>query len=396
MTVTLKSFSLTAVQNSHEIQDWLKQFPVPQRSTAVDLVLKLKFVPGDVYSDWLKKTLLNLDGRFAVYAVRKFVGDDPHILWDAKGECARHVIRSSGSEDLVRSVFRSLLRLEPRRFFDHPSLKQLRESRPDEIVLLDDSIGSGKRTLDYINAMLGNPTFLSWWSYGRIKFHVISFLRNDDSRQSIIRKMPGSDHATRRYPKSSKVSFSSYKVYRATSLREHWGSRFESILDLCESTTEVPKSRRLGFGDTMSNVIFYHSVPNNIPGLLWFNSQKWQALFPSRVLPSWAQRLLEGSTSNLRQDALSKEMITLLSQIKRGVRVKSSLSREVGLDLPIIAELLTSAQESGFLTQAFRLTKRGDQLVKESSRHVRVQIFDRSLYIPKKWSVDQEDVQPLD
>ena len=146
----------------------------------------------------------------------------------------------------------------------------------------------------------------------------------------------------------------------------------------------------------MSNVIFYHSVPNNIPGLLWFNSQKWQALFPSRVLPSWAQKLLEGSTPNLRQDALSKEMITLLSQIKRGVRVKSSLSREVGLDLPIVAELLTSAQESGFLTHAFRLTKRGDQLGKESSRHVRVQIFDRSLYIPKKWSVDQEDVQPLD
>jgi len=397
MDFLLKSFSLAPIEKLAEIRTWVGQFPEQYRATAIDLVLKLKFVTTDVYVEWLKTKFLQFgEGPFAVYAVREFYRDEPQVLWDIAGESTKHVIASRGSEDLVRLVVASLLKLNKERFYDHPSLNELREKKLGQIVLVDDSIGSGNRLSKYLKAMLSNRSFLSWWSYGKIRFHVLAFARNKEADEVIIDNMVGSDHPKRRYPKSQKITFHSYKTYRAKSLKQHWGSGFQSIVELCQSVHALPKEKRLGFGNTMSNIVFYHSIPNNIPGVLWARSHAWQPLFPRRVLPIWAQHLLNKSNSINPGDKISRILITLLRHIKRGVKTKSSLARELGFDVAIIEHLISAAYASGFVTDKNRLTRAGAEVVWKARELPSQYDYDRGLYIPKKWRVDRETVQPFD
>ena len=188
--------------------------------------------------------------------------------------------------------------------------------------------------------MLKNRSFLSWWSYGKIRFHVVAFARNSEAEKVIIDDMIGSDHPRRRYPKSQKIKFYSHCIYRRADLRQRWGTEFARILNLCKSVTAVRKRWRLGFRETMSNIIFFHSVPNNIPGVLWSKTEKWQPLFPGRVLPLWVSDLLESRPSIAIEKKIPKSLMSLLQHIKRGVRTKSGLSRELGYDIAVIDQLI--------------------------------------------------------
>jgi hypothetical protein len=213
----------------------------------------------------------------------------------------------------------------------------------------------------------------------------------------IVDSTPGSNHHVRKYPKSSKVEFTSPSVYQVPHLESRWGGQFQSIIDLCQSQKAIPANYRLGFGGTMANTVFYHSVPNNIPGLLWFRSQKWAPLFPGRTVPAWLPRLLEGASQVTPRGAkVSETLIATLRSIKRGVRNQHSLARVVGVDAAILEQLLASGRQSGFLTEGNRLTKAGKQVIWDANQRPEVDVFDRSLYVPKKWRVDRGTVQPFD
>ena len=244
--------------------------------------------------------------------------------------------------------------------------------------------------------MFKHPSFLSWWSYGKIRFHVVAFARNSQADKVIIDGLAGSDHPRRRYPKSKKIEFYSHRIYRADTLKERWGTQFKRIIDLCGSVNAIREDRRLGFGDTMSNIVFYHSVPNNIPGVVWVKNTNWRPLFPARVLPTWVIRLLDSPKSVAAESKVPTSLVNLLRQIKRGVRTKISLSNELGFDIAVIDELILAARASGFLTESGRLTKVGAQVVWEAGHSISQPEYDRSMYIPKKWWVDRETVQPCD
>jgi len=386
------------LESSSEIRTWLQQFTHPDRVTAENLLLKLKFVTWNVYSEWLRQTLSGLSADpCALYAVRKFDKNESRSLWDPSGDTIKRSISSQGSEDLVRSVISGLIKVNSKRFLDHPSLRDMRLRKASEIVLIDDSIGSGKRVSDFIEVMMENRTFRSWWSYGWIRLHIISFARTFEATKIIVDSTPGSDHACRKYPKSKKFQFTSPPpVYQISHLESRWGSRFQAIVDLCLSQKTIPASCRLGFRGTMANMIFYHSVPNNIPGLLWFRSEKWAPLFPGRTVPAWLPRLLEGASQIPTRGAkVSETLILTLQSIKRGVRNQHSLSRVVGVDIPVLKQLLASGRQSGFLTEGDRLTRAGAQVIWEANQRPGVDDFDRSLYVPKKWRVDRGTAQPF-
>jgi hypothetical protein len=146
----------------------------------------------------------------------------------------------------------------------------------------------------------------------------------------------------------------------------------------------------------MSNLVFYHSVPNNIPGLLWYSSAKWVPLFPGRSVPEWLPSVLEGSSqvSTQKIGKLSETLITTIRALKKGIRNQNSLARAVGVDIPFLQQLLASGRQSGFLTEGNRLTKAGAQVIWEADRRPKIDDFDRSLYVPQKWRVDQGTAQP--
>lgn len=404
-----KQISVNKIETSPEIAQWLTQFSDSQQAIAKNMLSKLKFVTRDEFTRWLQRAILDLPKEtiYALFSVRKLAQENQEntdsqesqekkLLWDLKGEVVNRPGHSQGSEDLVYSVVSNLVRSNKESLLDHPSLTELKKRKIRSYVLIDDSIGSGDRVSEFINSMLANPTFLSWWSLGLIRIILVSFTRTKGSEARIINRVRGSDHGRRKFRKSDKIRFISEFVYNEEWLETRWGNKYNEIITLCHSKKKICAWARLGYGGILSNIIFYHSVPNNIPGVFWFSNKKWQGLMSGRAIPNWLLNLLE-NTSKQENDAslcLSSEVIKLLELIKRGVRDVNSISLRLNTDCSYTEKLIQYVEMLGLLTSNKRLTKLGLSKILGSKRIRIDNVWDYSLYIPKFWSADQRSIQP--
>lgn len=392
-----QQLSTAAIEQSPEIQSWLSQFSNGNRQAAKMLLHHLKFVSRDEFSTWLRSAMGRLpDGEtHALYSVRK-LDKTQTVYWDTAGNPVVRPGVSQGSEDLVYSLISNLVRSSNGKLLDHPSLSDAKGQKIRNYVLIDDSIGSGDRVARFMNAMLAHTTFLSWWSFGWIKFYVISFARPREGEANIIANIRGSDHWKRKFRKSAKISFSSEIVYGVDWHESRWGSSSAQIIRLCEGVAKIPNKWRLGYGGVMANLVFHHSVPNNLPGVLWWGkSGKWNALMPGRSLPEWLLNLLTGAPSaNGASSVISGEMSRLLALVKRGVRSKRSIAIRLGVDHGYAIDLIAHAEKLGLLTPQVRLTADGLDRLIQSGRRLTIPEWDRSLYIPSSWCAGRATVQP--
>lgn len=392
-----QQLSTVAIDQSPEIQSWLSQFSAGNQQAAKMLLHRLKFVSRDEFEAWLRRTVgaLPSSETYALYSVRK-LNDTQAVFWDEAGNSVVRPGTSLGSEDLVYSLISNLTRSSNGKLLDHPSLDALKDRKVRNFVLIDDSIGSGDRVSGFINAMQAHPTFLSWWSFGWVKLHIISFARPREAEKRVIAKIRGSDHGKRKFRKPDKITFGSEVVYEVGWYEARWGESHAEIINLCRAQTKIPTKRRLGYGDVMANIVFYHSVPNNIPGVLWCENGRWNGLMPGRAIPGWLLSLLAApaSVSNTA-NALSDELFKLLALVKRGVRSGRSLAMRLSVDHGYANDLIVHAKSLGLLTPQLRLTCVGlDQLV-QSGQSTTLPKWDRSLYIPSSWCADRATVQPL-
>ncbi|MDP1638802.1 MAG: hypothetical protein Q8L62_12170 [Candidatus Nitrotoga sp.] len=394
-----KQLSVAAIDSSPHIAKWLSQFSSDKQITAKMMLSKLQFISRDMYSKWFRKTIAVLPsvGIYALYSVRK-LKDDETVLWNEQGQIIARPGISQGSEDLVYSLISNAVRSNQTRYMDHPSICDLHTKRVHDIVLIDDSIGSGDRVSKFINAMLRHATFLSWWSLGLIKVHIISFARPRETESKIIAKIRGSDHGKRKFRKSSKVFFSSEVVYSTDGIESRWGINFRDILDICDQPAIWSGVRR-GWGEVMANIVFYHSVPDNLPAVIWFKDAKWEGLFPERALPDWLLALIDaqnnrGQTERHPETNVPNEIINLLRLTKLGVRSIASIALRLNCDHIFATALLEKAKASGFLNEHHRLTSAGVDILKALEVQS-VSTRDRTLYIPTSWCAGQTTIQPL-
>ncbi len=187
-----KRLSLESIEMSQEIQAWLTQFSVDDILTAKTLLSRLEFISIKEYSEWLMKELSLYSGlrQVAIYSVRKFEGGK-QCLWQEDGKTQPRPASTQGSEDFVSSIISTVNRQHNNCFLDNPSLPDLRENRVRSIILVDDSIGSGKRISNFIRMMTNSNTFMSWWSFGYIKFHIVSYARTIQSEKYIQTHLAG-------------------------------------------------------------------------------------------------------------------------------------------------------------------------------------------------------------
>ena len=405
MKVETKQLSYDMIEKSPEILNWLSQFDDSKRKTAISLLSQLRFVTREVYSAWLldKLTPAQFGNKSAIYAVRKFL-DDQSALWDDKGEVINRPGISQGSEDFVYSLVANAVRDHQTTFFDHPSLCALKDEQIHDIVLIDDSIGSGNRVSDFIKSMMVSKTLKSWWSFGLIKIWIIAFARTKESEKYIISNTPGSDHPRRKYRKSSKFTFVSEIVYSKERLVNRWGVQWQNILELCDSETKVKGKWRHGFGRVMGNIVFYHSVPNNIPGVLFYNGSSWNQLVARSGTPQWLRTLLDNpkkpgkdksSSVSSFTASVPDEIMQLLLLVKRGVRNSFSLALRMDCEHRIIRGILERVVAAGLVTNKTRLTEAGLKILKQKgSKEDKSQVLNYDLYIPEKWCAGQVTVQP--
>ncbi|QDV27371.1 phosphoribosyltransferase-like protein [Aureliella helgolandensis] len=395
MPVDLKSLSLEVIDHSEEIQVWLNKFP-EWRTVAIELLLQLKFVSSDVFSQWLKQTLQdNAASPCAIIAVRKLESEVTQ-LWDENGKLIRRSSSSLGSEDLVNSVIAALVKLDRERFVDHPHLDTMKEKQIHEIVLLDDSIGSGQRVIEFLTCLMKHKRILSWWNFGYIRLKIIAFSRTQEAEKRIINSLPGSDHPTRKFKRSSKVSFISEYVHDPAGIASTWGRRNQQIVDFCDSIDKIPWYARRGFGKTMSNLVFFHSVPDNLPGVLWYHDADWEGLFPKRNLPTWLPKLL-GQTHNQQLGnvhPVSNEAMAVLRHCKRGITNENSIAWAMSLDCRVTKLLLQRLRGMGLLSDGNRITEASRALLRKKDGNTTSPDFDRSMYVPQTWCAGRVTVQP--
>lgn len=399
-----KRLTFENIERSPEIKSWLNQFSSNDVLTATSLLCRLLFISRDDYSSWLLSKLSDYSkmNSAAIYSVRKFE-KDIQCLWIGDGQIQPRPAQTQGSEDLVSSVISNANRQYSNCFFDHPSLTDLREHKTRDIILVDDSIGSGKRVADFIERMTNSKTFMSWWSGGFITLHILSYARTSQSVEYIKERTPGSDHGIRKIRLSLKLKFDSEIVYDAYDIHVRWGNSSQSILSFCSSVTKIAKDRRKGFGNVMGNIVFFHSVPNNIPGMLVSSRKGWTPLFPNRSLPDWTIQLLESTEPSseitevrFSQLQVSDSMVELLELIKAGLRTRASLSRRLDFDEQTVQNLIDQAIRLGFVSSSKRLSKTGKDYLAENKSSRQKRARDYSLYIPQSWCVGQGTVQPSD
>jgi hypothetical protein len=385
------------INHTPEIRRWLDQFSSDREPAAIDVLLKLQFIRRDVYAEWLKEQLPSIaGGPSALYAVRKFK-DPLDSYWDSDGQPPARPPSSQGSEELVQSVLGNLMKSGGSRFLDHPSIEVLKQNRVRNIVLIDDSIGSGQRVADFIDLLMKSKTILSWWSYGYIRIHVVAFIRTKKAEDRIRKSLRGSDHHQRVHRKSEKLHFAGHYRFDDEELGVRWGFNSTQILNLCDSVGAVPTWAQRGYGSVMSNQVFYHSVPDNTPGILWNGENGWLPLMPNRSFPSWLADLLTGQAAaqNARGNSpVHRGLLAVLMAAQKGIRATKSISRAIGLDPKVTEGLVENAQAAGFLNQSNRLTEAGKKTIWDRRDEQRTLEFDRSLYVPTKWCVGRGTVQP--
>lgn len=404
MTVIFKKLSYEKIMSSGYIQSWLEQFTDSEKGNAIDLLVQLKFISRDDYSQWLQNKLSGYNQRdcYAIYSVRKF-SKSAKTYWTTSGAVQSRPATTQGSEDLVSSIISSVIRSSGEKFLDHPSLNVLRDKRVREIILIDDSIGSGKRVGDFIRLMTNHATFKSWWSFGFIKIHILSLVQTMQSRHFILENIIGSDHGIRKCRVSGKIAFDCDIVYDALDLKKRWGLKHNEILSLCDKIKKIDAERRKGFGNVMGNYVFYHSVPNNIPGMLVSSRNGWIPLFPNRVLPEKIIYLLENNVPiNLEKEKkyqlnISEQIRGLLENIKKGIRTEVALSRSMNVDVKVVSQIISCCIGLGFLSSSMKISDMAyDYLMHDSSDNDFKIIPKYLIYIPSSWRVDQGSIQPFD
>lgn len=163
-----------------------------------------------------------------------------------------------------------------------------------------------------------------------------------------------------KFRKSSKIDFTSEIVYDKDWLEGRWGENHQQVIQLCRSQTKIPTKRRLGYGGVMANIVFYHSVPNNIPGVCGLPTRNGKDSCQGAHCPIGCWRLLTRRPW-LRQREQHPNLMRWLSfwHSLNGAFASPEASRQDGVDHKYAVGLLGGAQEMGLLTPQVRLTSAG-------------------------------------
>ncbi|MBF0402086.1 MAG: hypothetical protein HQL90_15145 [Magnetococcales bacterium] len=152
-----------------------------------------------------------------------------------------------------------------------PVLKQLKTQGIRHIVLVDDMCGSGTRITDYWRSI---PRHIkSLLSFKRYELWIVFYAITPMGKTALGKAMPN-------FPLSNLIT-----VLPETDLQD---ILTPDLRTLCTSYARWigMESSGLGYRGSASHVVFEHGCPNNLPGILWANSQRWSGLFPNRSIPT--------------------------------------------------------------------------------------------------------------
>ncbi|WP_431286762.1 phosphoribosyltransferase-like protein [Roseateles chitinivorans] len=358
---------------------WLEGFDEVDKPMARELSGALSLVSLSEFERSLIKLVLErteASSKVALYSAREF--EKCLSFEENVGECESGLDATPrgsdiGSEGRTAHIARQIARTSNAKFVLHPSISKLRALAVDQIIIIDDLLGTGNRCLAYLEELWKSASLKSWWSYHLIKFSVLAYAGTEDAIALIRRHNAAPEVCVHRYcPTISSLSWSPERRSAARAFCRKYAKRWQL------------HGRELGYENTASLLVFEHGCPNNVPPVFWSAAKKapatWQALFHGRsasgevalafphefesqtpvstLLSAGRWRLAE-TVDEVAHRPLSANMLVFLSLIHKGRRRLETLSQATGLDARQTRELLESCIAAGFITPLYRITSAG-------------------------------------
>jgi hypothetical protein len=371
-------------------KNWLAQFDSPDQALASFFLRSLRLVSFSELEGSLKRRLIQLmsesDNHLALFPIEEPVSTSgaPHY----------------GSSQRIGHMLKGLVRERPTLQLA-PSIPEMRRSRIKNIVLVDDFVGSGRRSLNHWKNL--DTTVKSWLSYGVCKLWLVAFAAHPFGIRVVSRNIG---------PLKRNALLS---VLQLSVRPKIWGDEIHRLCLKYGARTSRPDSA-LGVGQCMAPLVFQHGCPNNTPAILWRHGRAWRALFPERAIPDTmfdcftteATRathpdalasvnqyrlglMMLERVRERRQNNVDMKLLTMLGLLLKGVGV-GRLSRMMMEGADKVDELLGKAKTYCLLDNRNRVTEFGLDIVNRyrHERTVGQALPDRlDPYFPVQFSPDR-------
>lgn len=380
-----------------EGQQWIENFRPEEKRTARLLLDSLQIISETTFRASLGQLLVDrvadLDKPVAFFPIRKLPkitnrkSVDPRMhpgfglaLPEEPLPLSAKYAAHPGSEGAVGNVVRDVLadHRKALRLVEASSLAELKSRRrkPRTIVLVDDFCGSGDRAAGYVEAWAQHRTIRSWHSRGLIRFHVValavtqqafSCLSKNKWIEQVHALQPAADFSTAPWSRDER------RDIEALCLRYGQDERMA-----------------LGYERTRGLLVFQHTVPNNVPMVLWQSEaphgDPFTPMFAGRrMTPSQQVALADYSlpvtasdiARRLRQvrlaDALDRQpgfttrfVMLTLAATARGIHGTFRLSRVLSLPIASVEAIVQACQDLDLLDSQGRLTDSGRRELRQA------------------------------
>lgn len=361
-------------------KEWLAQFGAEDQEAARKIVTSLTLVSHSEFERVIQKGLESTSAEYeqpvGFFAVREADSRESYFERYTDPESGKISALVSGtdhgSEARVAAIIRNYCKTDSKHLLNHPSLDQMKQSRCRTVVLVDDFIGSGKRTSEFLSSLWVDKTFVSWMSLQYINIVVVAYSGTDRG----IKRVAGHNTKPDLVIERDCPSFKNMPWRK--SLRN-------SVIDVCKRYARRTGANRYwgGFGKELTALVFEHGCPNNVPAILWAprtTKKTWKPLFPNRVIMAGeksvfppeidrgdslvtlldvGQKQLASSGQLVRRGLNGELILLMLALISKGQRRQSALSFATGLNRKACAQIIQRCIKWGFLTPSLRLTERG-------------------------------------
>lgn len=365
---------------------WVDQFDAPDREPARTLIEALTLVSHSAFERGLTKTINRLaeqiSGPVALYATREWDATEPYFPDDDDPIDAVDAGNDLGSEARIAAIIRNLARAEPDKFLNHPTIKEMRAAHCRALCVVDDFIGSGERTSEFLSAIWLNRTLRSWRSLHLISFHAVAYSATARGARRVERNpVKPAVHLRRDCPTFHEMPWSPAMQRSMLALIRRYASR-----------TSQPNVAT-GYGQAAAALVFEHGCPDNCPSIFWAPSTPaiaWEPLFPRRsvlwaeasafppeiarrdpvlVMIQAGQERLAGSGALAGKGPMGPTVLVILGLAAKGIRSKAALSHATGLEADSCAKLVEACVGAGLLTPNFHITPVGAAELESASRN---------------------------
>jgi hypothetical protein len=343
---------------------WLNNFDLEERHAAELLINSLRIVSSSRFRVSLSDLLIQLREEcvkpIVIYPIRELPKEIAPLVEASETAVGQermpdgtympllpldHSFESlPGSEGVVGNIIRAVIGNRPDRTIatSPRTLSALRRTEPRTVILVDDYSGTGTRVSQYVDSWMRHPTIRSWYSYKLISFHIAL--------------VTASGYALETLRKHRRIEDTHYCEQAADFLTAMWSpEERQAIEQLCIKYSYSPKFE-LGFQSARGLLVLQHTVPNNLPAVLWQTSTKrisnWAPFFAGRRMTPQQQHDLD----DYKLEISATDIANSMQQFRLGAALADQPNPTVRLILLVLAASARRIRDPRELSTLLRTT----------------------------------------